>query len=70
MTNELDALESKVAQVVALCHSLRAENAQLRQQLALAVNERQDMADRMEAARERIELLARQLPESKGADKS
>ena len=70
MTNELDALEAKVAQVVALCHSLRAENTRLRQQLANAANERKDLVDRMEAARVRIEQLAGQLPDAKGADKS
>ena len=29
MMNELDALEDKVAQIVDLCHSLRAKNAEL-----------------------------------------
>lgn len=70
MTNELDALENKLTQVVALCHSLRAENAQLREQLASAVSERDSLVNRMAMARDRIEQLASQLPESKSADKS
>ncbi len=62
MINELDALESKVAQAAALCRDLRAENALLRKQLALAENERKMMSERMESARSRIEMLAEQLP--------
>lgn len=64
MLNELNALESKIAQVAALCRALRTENADLRQQLAAAESDRQQMADRMEQARERLELLAQQLPEA------
>lgn len=65
MINKLPVLESKIAQVVALCQTLRAENAQLRQQLVAAESERREMAARMGAARERIEQLAQQLPETK-----
>ena len=65
MINKLPVLESKIAQVVALCQTLRAENAQLRQQLAAAESECRGMAARMDAARERIEQLAQQLPETK-----
>ncbi len=63
MVNELDTLESKVAQVVLLCSVLRAENLQLRQQLDQADQERQRLADLINAARARIEQLAHQLPE-------
>ena len=62
MLNELNALESKIAEVAALCQSLRAENVQLRQQLAVAENERKLLAERMELARGRLEQLAEQLP--------
>jgi cell division protein ZapB len=65
MVNELSALESKVAQVASLCRALRAENAQLKQQLASVENERKTLALRMELARGRIEQLAEQLPEAK-----
>ena len=62
MINELDALESKIAQVVTLCRSLRAENADLRQKLSAAEAERSLAWQRMETARARIEALAAQLP--------
>ncbi len=63
MTKQLDALEGKVAQVVNLCHSLRAENQELRNRLASAEDERLRLVERMEAARVRLEALAEQLPE-------
>jgi len=65
MVNELNALESKIAEVAALCRVLRAENAELHQKLAAAESEKQRLTVRMEAARERLELLAQQLPEAK-----
>ncbi|MBL8393223.1 MAG: hypothetical protein JNK99_00530 [Candidatus Accumulibacter sp.] len=66
MLNELTALESKVAQVVALCRSLRSENDGLREQLTAAQADRDRLAERMAAACARLELLAQQLPEAKG----
>ncbi|MBL8392641.1 MAG: hypothetical protein JNN21_12340 [Candidatus Accumulibacter sp.] len=63
MLNELNALESKVAQVIALCRSLRSENEQLREQLTVAENDRNRLAERMAAASVRLEQLAAQLPE-------
>ena len=70
MMNEIDALERKVALVVGLCADLRAENVQLRQQLAAAESERRNMTELMSIARTRIEQLAQQLPESKTPDQS
>ena len=67
MVNEFNALESKIAQVVSLCRSLRAENVQLREQLAKAESEKRNLAERMESARHRIESLADQLPKAKSA---
>ena len=64
MVNELNALESKIAQVASLCRALRAENAQLRQQLATAEVEKKGLTDGMDAARTRLEQLAMQLPEA------
>ncbi len=64
MLNELDTLESKIGQVVALCHSLRAENDQLREQLAVAEGDKQRLAERMGEASARLEQLAQQLPEA------
>jgi len=65
MVNELNALESKIVQVASLCRTLRAENAQLRQQLASAEDDRKNLAARMASARDRLEQLAEQLPAAK-----
>ena len=65
MVNELNALESKIAQVASLCRTLRAENAQLRQQLAVAEVDKKGLTERMDAARTRLEQLAGQLTEVK-----
>ena len=67
MVNQLNALESKIAQVTALCRTLRAENGDLRQKLSAAESEKAKLAQRMLEARERIEQLAGQLPEAKKA---
>ena len=64
MVNELNALESKIAQVASLCHTLRTENAQLRQQLAAAEGNKRALSERMDSARVRLEQLAEQLPEA------
>lgn len=65
MVNELNALESKIAQVAALCRSLREENNELRQKLSSAESDKANFAQRMTEARERLEQLVGQLPEAK-----
>ena len=65
MLNELNALEIKIVQVVALCRTLRTENEVLRQQLASLESDKERLAERMAAARARLEQLAEQLPEAK-----
>ena len=65
MVNELNALESKIAQVASLCRTLRDENSLLRLQLAAIEAEKKGLAERMDMARNRIEQLAQQLPEAK-----
>ena len=65
MVNELNALESKIAQIASLCRSLRAENNQLRQQLAVSEAEKKGLEERMDTARNRLEHLAQHLPEAK-----
>ena len=64
MVNELNALESKITQVVSLCCTLRAENSQLKQRLAKADADHKALSDLMESARQRLEQLAEQLPEA------
>jgi cell division protein ZapB len=65
MVNELNALESKIAQVAALCRQLREDNAGLQEKLDAAESEKQRLTERMDAARARLEQLALQLPEAK-----
>jgi cell division protein ZapB len=65
MTHEFDALENKIAQVVSLCRVLRSENNSLRERLVVAEAEKHGLAERVEVARDRIEQLVQQLPETK-----
>jgi len=64
MMNELDALESKIAQAALLCNMLRAENSRLRQELFVVQNERKELTERMTSARQRIESLVSRSPEA------
>jgi len=63
MNTELDALENKIEQVVALVHQLRAENEVLKNQMAAAETERLHLRQTMTVARERLEGLMDKLPE-------
>ncbi len=63
MQTELDALENKLAQLVQLSQRLRAENHQLRQELATTLSQGRQYNDKMENARKRLERLLEQLPE-------
>jgi cell division protein ZapB len=60
---ELNSLESKVAQFVGLCERLRAENIALRQELAAARNDAKRLNEKIEGARTRVEQLLSRLPE-------
>jgi cell division protein ZapB len=60
---EFNALESKVAQFVGLCERLRAENHDLRQQLASAKNDAKRLNDRIEGAKVKLEGLLARLPD-------
>ncbi|MBI5659910.1 MAG: hypothetical protein HZC43_10300 [Nitrosomonadales bacterium] len=63
MKIELDALENKLAQLVQMSQRLRAENHQLRQELATALSQSRQLNDKMESARKRLENILAQLPE-------
>jgi cell division protein ZapB len=65
MVNELNALESKIAQVAGMCRSLRNENRELQLRLTALESEKRLLAERMADARERLESLVGQLPEAK-----
>ena len=60
---EFNALESKVAQFVGLCDRLRAENHDLRQQLASARNDAKRLNERIEGAKVKLESLISRLPD-------
>ena len=57
MDTDLEELEAKIEQVVALVHQLRAENEVLKNQIAEAEAERLHLRRSMTAARERLESL-------------
>jgi cell division protein ZapB len=62
MDSELASLEEKIGQTVALCQRLRAENVDLRQQLAAAQNDGKRLTDKVEGARIRLETILQKIP--------
>lgn len=62
MEAELTALEEKVAQAAQLCQRLRAENSQLRQELANALNDNKRMNEKISAAAGRLDSMLLALP--------
>ncbi|MDQ5888503.1 MAG: hypothetical protein RL210_2475 [Pseudomonadota bacterium] len=64
MKIELQDLEGKVQALVEMCQRLRAENNQLRQQLATSQNENARLNEKVSIAAERIEALLQSIPES------
>jgi cell division protein ZapB len=63
MHSELDVLDQKLAQLVQLTQHLRAENLQLRQEVAAAVSQQRKNQDKVNEATQRLEKLLSQLPE-------
>ncbi|MBA4381480.1 MAG: hypothetical protein C0406_02840 [Sideroxydans sp.] len=63
MQSELDALDNKLAQLVQLTQRLRAENLQLRQDVASALSGQRKSQDKIELASQRLEKLLAQLPD-------
>jgi len=64
MDSELAGLEEKLGQLVQRLNVLRAENRELRQQLAARTDENSRLAEKLAAARTRIEALLKQIPET------
>ena len=62
METEFNSLEAKVAQFVTLCERLRAENVELRQQLAVAHGDAKKLHDKIDGAKARLEGLLSRLP--------
>ncbi len=63
MEAELKSLEDKLGQFVKLCQQLRAENHQLRQDVATALNAKHQLEDKIGGATTRLEALLKQIPE-------
>ncbi len=64
MDAELSALEAKVEQAVSQLKQLREEGRELRQQLAARADENSRLAEKLAAAKARIEALLKQIPET------
>ena len=62
MEAEFSSLETKVAQFVSLCERLRAENHDLRQQLAVARTDARRLHEKIDGAKARLEGLLSRLP--------
>ncbi len=63
MEAELKALEDRVSQLVQLCQRLRAENLQLRQDMATVQNDNHQLVEKIDSAKNRLENLLEQIPE-------
>ena len=63
MEAELKSLEKKISQFVELCQRMRADNHQLRQQLAAVLDEKRQLEEKISSATSRLETLLNQIPE-------
>ncbi len=63
MEGDLKSLEQKLGQFVELCQRLRADNQQLRQQLASAMSNNKELNEKIGTATNRLENLLNQIPE-------
>jgi cell division protein ZapB len=63
MEADLKSLERKLDQFVELCQRLRADNQQLRQELAAAMSDNKELSDKIGTATNRLESLLQQIPE-------
>lgn len=63
MEAELSALDERIRQLIALAERLRADNIDLRQQLAAVQGENRQLRDKVSNARERLEGLLTRIPQ-------
>jgi cell division protein ZapB len=63
MEAELKSLEGKLAQLINLCQQLRAENHQLRQEVATALDASRKLEGKIGGATARLEALLQQIPD-------
>ncbi len=57
-------LEQKIDRVIDQCDALRAENQRLRQELLMKNEQVRELTEKMDMARQRLQQLADQVPES------
>ena len=62
MEAEFNSLKAKVEQFVELCERLRAENSELRQQLAAAKTDAKRLNEKIDGAKSRLEGLLNRIP--------
>jgi cell division protein ZapB len=67
MDAELKSLEAKINQFVEVCARLRADNQQLRQQLASALNQSKRLEEKLSSAASRLETLLAHIPSEEEA---
>lgn len=63
MDADLNSLEDKLSQLVALCHTLHAQNSALRQELAQAQNDARQLRENIAVVSTRLEAVIERLPE-------
>ncbi|CAG0987013.1 hypothetical protein MTYP_02070 [Methylophilaceae bacterium] len=63
MDADLKTLETKVAHLITLCQTLRSENSVLRQDLAQAQNDTQQLRENIAIVSSRLEAVIERLPE-------
>jgi len=63
MLEDMDTLESKLAQLLERHQAMRAENLRLRQQMVAMENTNKLLTERLSEARERMETLFNKLPD-------
>ncbi|MEM8661205.1 MAG: TIGR02449 family protein [Pseudomonadota bacterium] len=59
--SELQVLEQKIDELITLCEELNRENQSLKADSANCQNERQDLMDKNELARTRVEAMINRL---------
>jgi cell division protein ZapB len=59
---EFNSLEAKVAQFVSLCERLRAENVELKRELAAARTDARRLHEKIDGAKARLEGLLSRIP--------
>jgi len=64
MDTELKSLEQKISQLLGFCQRLRDENHVLRQELVTEQNQNKHLNDKLVGAKDRLESLLNQIPES------